>query len=79
MSTGAWPKEVGVQLAVWNNVNGINSVGLLATATGSGLCRIDNVSGRWMRDHITYGGVGGIRLDEGVDPMDVDTEESEAD
>ena len=46
---------------------------LLASATAAGLCRVDYLEGRWMRDKMPYGGVEGIRK-EG-DGMDVDGEE----
>ncbi|TFK64273.1 hypothetical protein BDN72DRAFT_889630 [Pluteus cervinus] len=55
--TGAWPAEVGVNRVVWNNGNGLGSVGMLASATASGLCRVDVNWGRWMRDKVPYGGL----------------------
>ncbi|KAF8912236.1 hypothetical protein CPB84DRAFT_1841910 [Gymnopilus junonius] len=77
-STGAWPREVGVHRVVWNNGNGLASCALLAAATSSGLCRVDVLWGRWVKDKVPYGGVEGIRMEE-MDPdaMEVDSDEDE--
>ncbi|KAF8163757.1 hypothetical protein B0H34DRAFT_650320 [Crassisporium funariophilum] len=75
-STGAWPREVGVHRVVWNNGNGLASSSLLAAGTASGLCRVDSLWGRWIKDKIPYGSVEGIRMEDAT-AMDVDTEESE--
>lgn len=80
LGTGAWPREVAVQKIIWNNGNGIGACGLLASATSSGLCRVDNLWGRWMKDKVPYGGIEQIRR-EGLeedddDVMDVDSDES---
>jgi transcription factor C subunit 6 len=52
---------------------------MLASATGSGLCRVDVLSGRFMKEKtvkIPYGGVENMRLEGGnVDNMDVDSGE----
>lgn len=53
----------------WNNGNGLSSVGLLASGTGSGLCRIDNLWGRWVKDTVPYASVEKMRLEDG--DMDV--------
>ncbi|KDR73824.1 hypothetical protein GALMADRAFT_72049 [Galerina marginata CBS 339.88] len=75
-STGAWPREVGVHRVAWNSGNGLASCGLLAAGTSSGLCRVDVLWGRWMRDKVPYGGVGGIRMEDGGgDAMEVDSED----
>ena len=37
---------------------------LLASATASGLCRVDCLFGRWSKGKIPYGGVGRIRLED---------------
>lgn len=51
--------------------NGLESAPLLASATGSGLCRVDWLLGRWMKDRIPYYGVEGIRQEvDGSDEMD---------
>ncbi|KAJ3995652.1 hypothetical protein F5050DRAFT_1573164 [Lentinula boryana] len=78
--TGVWPREVGVQRVVWNNGNGLAAAGMLASATGSGLCRVDVLSGRWLKEKgvkMPYGGIENIRLegDSVGDDMDVDYDE----
>ena len=60
----------------WNNGNGLASSGLLASATASGLCRIDNLWGRWIKDKVPYGNVENIRGEDGA-AMDVDSDESD--
>ncbi|KAF9556184.1 hypothetical protein CPC08DRAFT_694740 [Agrocybe pediades] len=79
-STGAWPREVGIHRVVWNNGNGLASSCLLAAGSASGLCRVDVLWGRWVRDKPPYGGVEGIRMED-VDPdaMEVDSEDEESD
>lgn len=75
--TGVWPKGVGVQRVVWNSGNGLGGAGILASATGAGLCRVDVLSGRWMKEktlRMPYGGIENIRL-EREDDMDVDSDE----
>ncbi|KAF9473862.1 hypothetical protein BDN70DRAFT_885457 [Pholiota conissans] len=74
--TGAWPREVGVHRVVWNNGNGLASAALMAAGTASGLCRIEMLAGRWLKDKIPYGGVEGIRMED-VDAMEVDSDLSE--
>jgi transcription factor C subunit 6 len=77
--TGAWPKEIGVQRVVWNCGNGFAASALLASSTGSGLCRVDMVWGRWLNDRIPYTSVEDMRMEvEGARDvgMDVDSEES---
>ncbi|KAI0672794.1 hypothetical protein C8Q78DRAFT_1077122 [Trametes maxima] len=61
VGTGAWPPEVGIHRVVWNDGNGLGRTPLLASATGSGLCRVDWLLGRWMRDQTPYTGIEGIR------------------
>ncbi|TFK36417.1 hypothetical protein BDQ12DRAFT_686864 [Crucibulum laeve] len=77
-STGAWPREVGVHRVVWNSCNGLAASGLLATATASGLCRIDVLWGRWIKDKVPYGGIEHIRRELDDDEMDIDSYESTA-
>ena len=73
--SGAWPPEVGVQRVVWNNGNGLGNASLLASATGSGLCRIDWLSGKWLKDRLPYYGIEGIRNERDEDDqMDEDSE-----
>ena len=51
---------------------------LLAAGTASGLCRVDVLWGRWLKDRAPYGGAEGIRM-EYEDAMDVDSAGSEGD
>lgn len=66
-STGAWPLQVGVHRVVWNAGNGLNAAPLLASGTASGLCRVDWLMGRWLREKIPYGGVVNLRGEVGAD------------
>ncbi|EAU88980.2 hypothetical protein CC1G_10676 [Coprinopsis cinerea okayama7 len=72
--TGAWSQQVGVQRVVWNSGNGLASSCLLASSTASGLCRVDVLWGRWIKDKAPYGGVEQIRMEDGRS-MDVDESE----
>ena len=72
---GAWHKSVGVQRVAWHSGAGLASAALLASATGSGLCRVDFLEGRWFRDRTPYERVEAMRLEEDV--MDVDADEIE--
>jgi transcription factor C subunit 6 len=72
---GAWHPSVGVHRVAWHSGAGLGSAGLLASATGSGLCRVDFLGGRWFRDRVPYERVEAMRLEE--DAMDVDVEEPE--
>ncbi|KAJ8076390.1 hypothetical protein PM082_000813 [Marasmius tenuissimus] len=62
-NTGAWPQEVGVQIVTWNSSNGLANSGLLASATGSGLCRVDYLWGRWYKDKRPYVDLDTIRME----------------
>ena len=46
---------------VWNDGNGLGRIPLLASATASGLCRVDWLMGRWVRDQLPYMGIEGMR------------------
>lgn len=59
--TGGWPAEVSVTRVVWNNGCGIGRAPLLASATASGLCRIDWLLGYFLEDVNPYNGVQYIR------------------
>jgi transcription factor C subunit 6 len=72
---GAWHPSVGVQHAAWHSGAGLAAGVLLASGTGSGLCRVDFLEGRWFRDRVPYERVEAIRLEENV--MDVDVDEPE--
>ncbi|KAF7976766.1 hypothetical protein HWV62_5766 [Athelia sp. TMB] len=66
VATGVWPPIVGVHRVVWNSGNGFNGASLLASGTASGLCRVDNLRGRWIRDRIPYCGIENIRMEDGA-------------
>ncbi|KAG6882978.1 hypothetical protein C0993_008426 [Termitomyces sp. T159_Od127] len=72
VGTGAWPREVGVHRVTWNSCNGLASSGLLASATASGLCRVDELWGRWIKEKVPYGGIEHIRQEMDDNVMDVD-------
>lgn len=55
--TISWPREVGVNIALWNSCNGLATAGMLASSTGSGLCRVDILEGRWMNEKFPYGDI----------------------
>ncbi|THH29848.1 hypothetical protein EUX98_g4355 [Antrodiella citrinella] len=75
IGTGAWSPGVGVQRVVWNSGNGLAGAPLLASATGSGLCRIDWLLGRWYKGRVPYVTVEAIRQEvEGEDGMEEDSE-----
>lgn len=77
IGTGAWPREVGVHRVTWNSVNGLASTSMLASATASGLCRVDVLWGRWIKGKLPYGGIEEIRRElDTADAMDVDSDES---
>ncbi|KAJ7075875.1 hypothetical protein B0H15DRAFT_865619 [Mycena belliarum] len=75
-STGAWPREVGVQRVVWNCGNGLGASALLASSTGSALCRVDLVWGRWLNDRVPYSSISDLRMEGRDAAMDVDSDES---
>lgn len=73
----AWPKEVGVHRVVWNSGNGFQAACMLASATASGLCRIDIPSGRWYRDKVPGHSVAVVRGEVSVDGADMDVDEDD--
>lgn len=59
----------------WNSGNGLVNASLLASATASGLCRIDWLAGRWAKSRAPYDGVEGIRAEiEADEEMDEESE-----
>lgn len=72
VSTGVWPSEVGVHRVTWNTGNGLGGAPLLASTTGSGLCRVDWLLGRWIRNKVPYVNVPNMRK-EVDDIMDEDS------
>ncbi|KAI6161423.1 hypothetical protein EDD17DRAFT_1587403 [Pisolithus thermaeus] len=72
-STGAWPPEIGVHRVTWNCGNGLGCASLLASGSGSGLCRVDWLRGRWFKDRVPYVDVPKMRKEidgGGDDSMD---------
>ena len=61
IGTGAWPPEVSVTCVRWNHGSGLARAPLLASATASGLCRIDWLLGRFSGGEVPYDGVDNIR------------------
>ena len=74
--TGAWAPQVGVHRVVWNDGNGLACAPWLASATASGLCRVDWLRGKWHKDRIPYDGIDGIRLERET-PGDNEEEDSD--
>lgn len=72
--TGAWPPEVAVTRVVWHEGAGLEGASWLASASASGLCRIDWLKGRWIRDRVPYGGVEVIRGEKDAEEVDDDDE-----
>ena len=66
--TGVWPPEVSVTRVAWNNVMGLARAPLLASATVSGLCRVDWLLGHFQGGHVPYGSVESIRNELGSSP-----------
>lgn len=56
----------------WNSCNGLAASGLLASATASGLCRVDELWGRWIKGKVPYGGIEHIRQELDDNAMDAD-------
>ena len=63
VGTGAWPPEVGIHRVVWNDGNGLARSLMLASATASGLCRVDWLVGKWGKDPQPYTGIEGMRAE----------------
>lgn len=59
--TGVWASEVSVTRVVWNNGGGLARAPLLASATASGLCRIDWLLGYFQNGKMPYENVEYIR------------------
>ncbi|EJD05772.1 uncharacterized protein FOMMEDRAFT_104009 [Fomitiporia mediterranea MF3/22] len=53
---GAWSPEVSVTRVAWNNGGGLARAPLLASATASGLCRIDWLLGHFQDGELPYRG-----------------------
>ena len=62
--------QVAVQRVVWNEGGGVEGAPFLASATASGLCRIDWLLGRMLEDRVPYRGVEVARMDVDVNVAD---------
>ncbi|GJE90687.1 hypothetical protein PsYK624_068310 [Phanerochaete sordida] len=60
-ASGAWSPEVSITRVAWNQGNGLANACWLASATASGLCRVDWLSGKWLQDKLPYRSIEGIR------------------
>jgi hypothetical protein len=60
-ASGAWSPEVAVTCTRWNEGCGIGQAPLLASATASGLCRVDWLGGRFHGDRVPFGSIEAIR------------------
>jgi len=75
-ATGAWPKEVSVTRVTWDSGGGMSSAPLLASATASGLCRIDWLLGRFFNNRVPLGSVEALRGEVAV-AGDIEDEDSD--
>lgn len=82
-NSGAWPANVSVTCVRWNSGGGLTRAPLLASATASGLCRVDYLLGHFTRGHVPYGGIKFIRKESGAEVKDEtdddDLEDEESD
>lgn len=72
MSTGAWAPEVSVTRVTWQSGAGIARAPLLASATASGICRVDWLLGRFDKNRVPYYNIHNIRGEEGAVDEDPD-------
>ncbi|CCA67499.1 hypothetical protein PIIN_01328 [Serendipita indica DSM 11827] len=61
--SGLWAPNIAVSTVAWNSVNGLGNASLLASGTTSGLVRIDEPEGAWMRGTRPYGSMAEIRFE----------------
>jgi len=76
-NSGAWPANVSVTCVRWNSGGGLTRAPLLASATASGLCRVDWLLGHFARNHLPYGGVRVVRKEFGADAPEESEDELE--
>ena len=62
-----WLPNVSVTRVVWNEGGGLSQSPFLASATASGLCRVDWLLGRFLQDTVPYNGIENIRREAEVD------------
>ena len=75
--TGVWPEEVSATRVSWNNGGGLARAPLLASATVSGLCRIDWLTGMFLREKQPYGGIQSVRREIVSDDVEMEDEDDE--
>ena len=75
--TGVWPPSISVTRVKWNSGGGLARAPFVASATASGLCRVDFVLGRYSRDYVPFGGVQFVRKEDGAVQVDEDDLEEE--
>ncbi|KAF8495375.1 hypothetical protein JB92DRAFT_2993071 [Gautieria morchelliformis] len=61
VATGAWPPEVSVTRVTWQSGSGLARAPLLASATASGLCRVDWLLGRFNQNRFPYYTIESLR------------------
>jgi len=76
-NSGAWPANISVTCVRWNSGGGLTRAPLLASATASGLCRVDWLIGHFARDHVPYNGVKFIRKEFGANAGEESQDELE--
>jgi len=75
-STGAWSPEISVTRVVWHSGSGMARAPLLASATASGICRVDWLLGRFSHDRFPYGGVAALRGEvDGIEHEEAEEDE----
>lgn len=75
-ASGAWPKQVTVTCTAWDSGGGLANAPFLASATASGLCRIDWLPGRFYDERITHETVHTLRTGTNK-PTEKDDEDDE--
>lgn len=74
-ATGAWSPQVSITRVAWNQGNGLANAPWLASATASGLCRVDWLAGKWVNERLPYQSVEGIRGEVDIDGDDDDDDD----
>lgn len=75
VSTGAWPPEVSVTRVTWQSGSGLAQAPLLASASASGLCRVDWLLGRFSKNRFPYQNIETLRGEvEGAGDEDAEDE-----
>ncbi|KIJ44255.1 hypothetical protein M422DRAFT_228294 [Sphaerobolus stellatus SS14] len=60
-STGAWSPEISITRVTWHSGSDLARAPLLASATASGLCRVDYLLGRFAQNRFPYQSVEMLR------------------